>query len=96
MEIKKEKKENAIRLSTVENGAELGAVYLYLIRNDSHKEPYGLLEDLLLKETHRKKGVGSMLVKERLKRRNVCTVTRSSARAGRHVKRFTVSMKSLG
>ena len=62
--IKKAGKENAVRLSAVENGEELGAMYLYLIRNDSHKEPYGLLEDLLVKEEHRKKGIGSTLVKE--------------------------------
>ncbi|MSU56163.1 MAG: GNAT family N-acetyltransferase, partial [Candidatus Taylorbacteria bacterium] len=55
---------NAVRLSAVENGEELGAMYLYLIQNDSHKEPYGLLEDLLVKEEHRKKGIGSTLVKE--------------------------------
>ncbi|MDO8620015.1 MAG: GNAT family N-acetyltransferase [bacterium] len=64
MEIKKEKRENAIRLSAIENGEELGAMYLYLIRNDSHTEPYGFLEDLLVKEEHRKKGIGSTLVKE--------------------------------
>ena len=64
MEIRKEKRENAIRLSAVENGEELGAMYLYLIKNDSHKEPYGFLEDLFVKEEHRKKGIGSLLVKE--------------------------------
>lgn len=64
MEICKEKKENAVRFSAVEGSEELGALYLYLIRNDSHKEPYGFLEDLLVKEEHRKKGIGSMLVKE--------------------------------
>ncbi len=64
MEIRKEQKQNAIRLSALENGEELGSMYLYLIRNDSHKEPYGLLEDVLVKEEHRKKGIGSALVKE--------------------------------
>lgn len=64
MTIQKEQKQNAIRLSAVESGAELGVMYLYLIRNDSHKEPYGLLEDILVKEEHRKKGIGTALVKE--------------------------------
>ncbi|KKW11502.1 MAG: GCN5-related N-acetyltransferase [Parcubacteria group bacterium GW2011_GWA2_49_9] len=64
MEIHKETKQNAIRLSAVENGEELGAMYLYVIHNDSHKEPYGLLEDILVKEEHRKKGIGGALVKE--------------------------------
>ena len=67
MEIQKEHKQNGqnvVRLSAVENGEEIGVVYLYIIRNDSHKEPYGLLEDLFVKEAHRKKGTGSALVKE--------------------------------
>lgn len=64
MEVRREQKQNAVRLSAVENGEELGAMYLYLIRNDSHTEPYGLLEDVLVKEEHRKKGVGSAIVKE--------------------------------
>lgn len=64
MEIRKETRQSAIRFSAIENGEELGAMYLYLIRNDSHKEPYALLEDLLVKEEHRKKGIGTALVKE--------------------------------
>jgi len=64
MIIQKEQKQNAVRLSASENGVEIGAMYLYLIKNDSHKKPYALLEDLLVKEYHRKKGVGSTLVKE--------------------------------
>ena len=64
MTIKKQQKQNAIRLSAHEGSEELGAMYLYLIRNDSHKEPYGLLEDLFVKEKHRKRGIGTTLVKE--------------------------------
>lgn len=66
MEIKKKTIQDGyrIRLSAHEELEELGAMYLYLIRNDSHREPYGLLEDLLVKEEHRKKGIGSALVKE--------------------------------
>lgn len=66
MTIRKEKKQNgcAVRISASQNGEEVGALYLCLIRNDSHKEPYALLEDLLVRETHRNKGVGTALVKE--------------------------------
>ncbi|PIQ69181.1 MAG: GNAT family N-acetyltransferase [Candidatus Taylorbacteria bacterium CG11_big_fil_rev_8_21_14_0_20_46_11] len=69
MEIKKEEKQNgnAVRLSAVENGVELGAMYLYLIHNDSHTQPYGLLEDVLVKEEHRKRGIGTILVQEAFK-----------------------------
>lgn len=62
--LKKKQQQNAIRLSAHENGEELGALYLYLIKNDSHKEPYGLLEDLFVKEPYRKRGIGSALVTE--------------------------------
>ncbi len=66
MNIKKETKQPgyAIRLSAHAGNEELGAMYLYFIRNDSHKEPYALLEDLRVKEAHRKKGIGTALVKE--------------------------------
>ena len=64
MEIRKEQRENAVRLSAMEGTEEIGAMYLYLIRNDSHKEPYAFLEDLLVKEAYRKKGIGSTLVTE--------------------------------
>ena len=64
MQIKKQTNQNAVRLSAHENSEEIGAMYIHFIRNDSHKEPYGLLEDLLVKEEHRKKGIGTALVKE--------------------------------
>jgi GNAT superfamily N-acetyltransferase len=67
MEIKIKKKANATYLTAIENGKEVGAIYLYLIRNSQHKEPYALLEDLLVKEEHRGKGVGPTLVKEAIK-----------------------------
>ena len=75
----------AIRLSAVENGEELGAMYLYLIRNDSHKKPYALLEDLLVKEEHRGKGVGSALVKEAITeaKRLGCYKVLATSRIGR-------------
>ena len=69
MRIQKETRQEkyAIRLSMTDGGEELGALYLYLIRNDSHKEPYGLIEDLFVKEAYRKRGVGSALVKEAIR-----------------------------
>lgn len=52
----------AIRFSETENGQEIGHVYLYLLKNDLHTEPYGLLEDLFVEEDYRKKGVGKKLI----------------------------------
>src|SRR3989344_1428739 len=66
MEIRKESIQNtsAIKLTCWEGDVCIAGMYLYLIKNDSHQEPYALLEDLLVKEEHRKKGIGSLLVKE--------------------------------
>ena len=64
MRIEKKQNQNATRISALEGSKELGAMYLYLIKNDSHQEPYGFLEDLLVKEGYRGKGIGSALVKE--------------------------------
>ncbi len=65
MEIKKiEKSTLGIKISVVENGVELGRAWLYLVYNDLHVEPYGLLEDVFVNESARGNGVGSELLKE--------------------------------
>lgn len=69
MELKKEviKNTSAVKLTYWDGGECVGGMYLYLIHNDSHTQPYGLLEDVLVKEEHRKRGIGTMLVQEALK-----------------------------
>lgn len=64
MNISKEIKRDgyAVRISAVENGQECGRAWLYVICNDLHKEPYGLLEDVFVDENQRGKGTGSALV----------------------------------
>lgn len=57
----------AVRLSAEENGVEVGHAYLYLIYNDLHQEPYGLLEDVFVKEAYRGKGLGTTLVQSVVK-----------------------------
>lgn len=52
----------AVKITAVENGAVLGRVFLYVLKNDLHKEPFGFLEDLYVEEEYRKKGIGSKLV----------------------------------
>jgi len=68
MEIIVEKKfENAFRMKAVnETGEEMGHVYLYLIYNDLHKDPYAYIEDLFVEEEFRKQGVASKLIEELL------------------------------
>ena len=53
----------SIRLALVDRGKELGHAYLQLVVNDLHSQPYGLLEDVFVKEEHRGAGHGTTLVK---------------------------------
>ncbi len=53
-----------VRLSLQEEGKEIGRAYLYVLHNDLHKEPFGLLEDVFVSETFRGKGYGEKLVRK--------------------------------
>lgn len=59
-----EKTTVGIKVVVEENGEELGRAWLYLIYNDLHNEPYGLLEDVFVKEDKRGKGVGKKLLEQ--------------------------------
>ena len=47
-----------------EEGVEVARAFLYLIKNDLHAEPYGLLEDVFVQGEFQGQGYGSKLVKE--------------------------------
>lgn len=65
MELKStEIQSKAIRFSIEDNGSEVGRAYLYLIKNDLHEVPYGLLDDLFVAETHRSQGIGRQLIEK--------------------------------
>jgi GNAT superfamily N-acetyltransferase len=53
-----------IRISVIDNGVEVGRAYLYLMTNDLHDRPFGLMEDVFVDESCRGKGVGSELVRQ--------------------------------
>ena len=40
----------------------VGRAFLYVIKNDLHKKPYGLLEDLFVEENYRGRGLGTALL----------------------------------
>ncbi|EKD42865.1 MAG: GCN5-related N-acetyltransferase [uncultured bacterium] len=61
---KTEKSTIGIKISVEEDGKELGRAWLYLIHNDLHAEPYGLLEDVYVDETQRGQGVGRKLLEQ--------------------------------
>lgn len=50
------------RLSIKNNGKEVARAYLYIIRNDLHKKPFGLLEDVFVDENFRGQGLGTQII----------------------------------
>jgi GNAT superfamily N-acetyltransferase len=65
MEIQK-KEINAIgtKFYIKQDEKEVGRAYLYILSNDLHKKPFGLMEDVYVDESVRNKGLGSDLVKK--------------------------------
>lgn len=63
MEIKKTALSDfsAVRFSAQDEGREVGRVYLYILKNDLHDQPFGFLEDLFVAESHRRHGIGTKL-----------------------------------
>lgn len=45
----------------------LGGLFLYIMHNDLHAEPFGLMEDVHVAEFARGRGVGTELVREVIK-----------------------------
>jgi len=60
--MKKEIEGKGIRFSQEINGKEIGRAFLYILYNDLHKKPFGLLEDVFVDEDCRGKGIGTELV----------------------------------
>jgi GNAT superfamily N-acetyltransferase len=53
-----------IRFSVRVDGVEVARAYLYLMNNDLHQEPFGLMEDVFVDESQRCEGLGTKLVNE--------------------------------
>ncbi|MBE9079270.1 GNAT family N-acetyltransferase [Romeria aff. gracilis LEGE 07310] len=63
MEVKTvEAKARGIRISVHKEDREVGRVYLYVLYNDLHQEPFGLIEDIYVQDAYRGQGIGSQLV----------------------------------
>ena len=76
----------AFRFSKLEEDVEIGRAYLFIIRNDLHKKPYGLLEDVFINENYRGKGVATELVQEVIReaQRQECYKLICNAKIGVH------------
>lgn len=55
---------HGIRFSVSSDGVEVARAYLYLMHNDLHQEPFGLMEDVYVDESQRGGGLGTQLVNE--------------------------------
>ena len=69
MEITSEIKKDsyAVKITASENGKVVGWVYLYLIFQDRHDEPYGLVENLYVESDFRSRGIGKELIETLIK-----------------------------
>ena len=56
------KPSKAIKFEIKEGKKTIGRAFLYIIKNDLHKAPYGLLEDLFVEEEYRSQGLGKKLL----------------------------------
>ena len=62
--IKEYKETKSIKLSYELDGETIGHAYVYIIYNDLHSKPYGLLEDVQVNPNKTKSGIGTLLIKE--------------------------------
>jgi len=68
MEIKKEEIEARVtKLSIEADGQEVARAFLYILTNDLHEEPFGLIEDVFVEEGYREQGYGTKLVQKLIK-----------------------------
>jgi GNAT superfamily N-acetyltransferase len=61
---RQERSAKGIRFSIRGVGGELARAYLYVMTNDLHAAPFGLLEDVYVDGSQRGNGLGTALVKE--------------------------------
>jgi GNAT superfamily N-acetyltransferase len=59
-----ERAARGIRFSITGDGREIARAYLYVMTNDLHDAPFGLLEDVFVDELQRSGGLGTALVRE--------------------------------
>lgn len=60
-------KASGIKFFIEQGGKEVARAFLYVLRNDLHKEPFGFLEDVFVSEDLRGQGIGTELLNEIIK-----------------------------
>lgn len=64
---KKRLQASGIKYYIKDKNKEIGRAYLYILKNDLHKEPFGFIEDVFVDEKYRGEGIGSTLINVILK-----------------------------
>ncbi len=79
---------SGVKITLEENGQQIARGFLYLLTNELHNEPFGLMEDVFVEEMFRGKGYGekitSAIIEEAKKRgcyKLICTSRFSNERA---------------
>ena len=68
MVFKKAKSESrGVRLAVFEAGKEAGRLFIYILRNELHREPFAIFEDLFVLPECRGRGLGRALLKRAIK-----------------------------
>ena len=52
------------KITIIEDGEEIARAFLYVLHNELHKEPFGFIEDVLVDENYRGRGIGTKLITE--------------------------------
>jgi GNAT superfamily N-acetyltransferase len=84
-------KENTARSSGIkfsfddENGNEIARATLFILSNDLHNEPFGMIEDLFVNEAHRGQGIATNLINHIIEKakENNCYKLIATSRYGR-------------
>ena len=61
---RQEQPARGIRFSISGSSGEVARAYLYVMTNDLHEAPFGLMEDVFVAESERGSGLGTVLVRE--------------------------------
>ena len=61
---RQERAARGIRFSISDEGREMARAYLYVMTNDLHAAPFGLLEDVYVDESQRGGGLGTTILTE--------------------------------
>lgn len=80
-----------VKISYQEADKEVGRAFLYVLKNDLHRQPFGFLEDVFVHKKYRGHGLGSKLVKgviAEAKKRKCYKVIATSRNAKPELRKF--------